>query len=78
MRILSTWWILPQPSDCRRSESCWDEGESTPVSPDAETRSTGFREFVVTGFERHIICRRNGVGYPAAGSDEKVFLYPKL
>ena len=24
----------------------------------------GKRDFIVTGFERHIICRQNGVGYP--------------
>lgn len=33
------------------------------------------REFVVTGFERHIICRRNGVGYPARGIRTKKFSY---
>ena len=42
------------------------------------TRKAGspkFREFVVTGFERHIICRRNGVGYPARGIRTKKFSY---
>ena len=37
--------------------------------------SSGFREFVVTGFERHIICRRHGVGYPARGIRTKKFSY---
>ena len=34
-----------------------------------------FRDFVVTGFERHIICRRNGVGYPARAIRTKKFSY---
>ena len=33
------------------------------------------REFVVTGFERHIICRRDGLGYPARCIRTKKFAY---
>jgi uncharacterized sulfatase len=40
-----------------------------------EEGSTKPRDFVVTGFERHIICRRDGVGYPARCIRTNSFAY---
>ena len=40
-----------------------------------EKDSVPSRDFVVTGFERHIICRRDGVGYPARCIRTNSFAY---
>ena len=42
-----------------------EEMSGHPLQSLPETGAAVSRGFVVTGFERHIICRRDGVGYPA-------------
>ena len=52
-----------------------EEMSGHPLQSLPETGAAVPRDFVVTGFERHIICRRDGVGYPARCIRTNSFAY---